>query len=195
MLVDPAALPPPTGDFARPAGGPTDPDVAGDVDAATRRKRTVLIGGGLVAVVVALTLVVMLAAGGGEDTSLEEVEDAAWASCFVFNTGDDDTMDYIWQQEHDGKITPSVALEAACAVRIRQVDGGWTVRWGVDEDVAGGAGLYAISSFGEQTGCLNDVDLERMAATRPLDGTVESHNGRSQWSYSADSGFVLTCET
>jgi hypothetical protein len=52
----------------------------------------------------------------------------------------------------------------------------------------------ALRTWGDETGCLEAVDYERIMQTRALDGMVESSAGRSTWTYHPDDGLNIVCE-
>jgi hypothetical protein len=54
-------------------------------------------------------------------------------------------------------------------------------------------GYRAFGIWASETGCLEEVDFDRIGQTRALDGMVRSANGRSTWTYHPDSGLSVVC--
>lgn len=81
--------------------------------------------------------------------------------------------------------------QAECGIEVRTTAGPpW--RFQMDAD-ATAAGVSALGIWARETGCLDDVDFDRIGQTRALDGMVESANGRSTWTYHPDDGLVVVC--
>jgi hypothetical protein len=80
--------------------------------------------------------------------------------------------------------------QSACGIDVRTVGPPW--RFELDGD-ATADGVAALGIWARETGCLEEVDFDRMAQTRALDGMVESMNGRATWTYHPDDGLVIVC--
>lgn len=103
------------------------------------------------------------------------------------------------EREQAEEARPSLAAlvqdvcpsQSACGIDVRTLSGPpW--RFHLDAD-ATADGISALGIWARETGCLDEVDFDRIGQTRALDGMVESVNGRSTWTYHPDDGLVIVC--
>lgn len=151
---------------------------------------------------IAIALVVLLALGGffafgrSGGPSEEAIARDAWLLCTFL----EDRSTSTWLEKTADEIADEpgkyqALVKVLCGVEIRKLDGGWTFAYRPSEDLIAKSGFSVFQRVLLQSGCLSDLDVEKLRATRPLDGRVSSTDGRSSWTYSSSTGVSLICSS
>lgn len=129
------------------------------------------------AAILAVTIIAFASCGGG--TKRDPITDARDQCVFLSASSDAPATD----------MPDDFVLAGFCSMAIDRLDGGYSITLFKPD----ASSMAVLGNFGKNTGCFNDVDLQKMIETRALDGRVESANQRSSWTYHPDNGLKVIC--
>lgn len=126
-------------------------------------------------VAVAVGVVALAACGGDDPSTLERVDAATRSQCPDIRTAENGVGSF------------------DCQLTVTTTDDGSVVLKFSPDGTQAPTAFDAVLAVGKATGCWSESDGAKIRATRPLDGMVESSNGRSWWVYDSDSGLTISC--